>query len=130
MTGPTWAHPPESAVVVNGYGPQRPPVALVGGVVAVVVLAGLEIVEVVGRDDRTVALRAALAAVVALQLPVAWLALRRSPAGAMALLLCGLTAVVAGLAGAGLPIAALGVAVLGLVAASLRWFPPAEPWSS
>lgn len=109
---------------------ERAPLALVVAAVGVVVLAAAEAVYVAGRDDLRPAMRVVLVAGIALQVPCAALALRRSPTAAMALLLCGITAVVAGLAGAAIGLAVVGATVVVLVARSLRWFPEAHPWSS
>lgn len=127
---PSWAAPDESVAIVGRGVRQSPPVALVGAAASVVLLAGLETLEIAGRDDLRPGLRAVLVGMVLLQLPFAWLALRRSPPAAMLLLLCGLSAAVAGVAGAGWPVAVLGVAVVALIGHSLRWFPSVDAWPS
>lgn len=108
----------------------RPPGTLVAAAVGAVALTVLEALAVAGRDDLRPAMRGVLVALVALQVAWAGLALRRSAPAAMVLLLCGLTAVVAGLAGAGAALGLVGAAVVVLVARSLRWFPSVEPWAS
>jgi hypothetical protein len=67
---------------------------------------------------------------IALQLPCAVLALRRSSTAVMILLLCAVMAFVAALAGGALAPAAVALVVLVLTGVSLRWFPTAEPWRS
>jgi hypothetical protein len=127
---PSWLPPDDAGAIGRRVPPSPPPVALVAAAAGVVVLAGLEALEVAGRDDLRPGMRAVLVAVVALQLPWAWLALRRSAAAAMVLLLCGVMALLAGLAGGAWGVAAAGAAVVALVARSLRWFPPVDAWPS
>jgi hypothetical protein len=103
------------------------PGSLALALVGVVALAGLEGAHVVGRDDLRTAMRVLLLVVIAAQLGLVVLALRRSSAGAMGLLLCAATALVASLAGGlGAGAAVLALAVLVLLAWSLRWFPSYE----
>ncbi len=136
---PTWAGPPrvlaadpgartpDAAARTRG---ERAPAALVAAVVGMVGLAGYEVVHVAGRDDLLPAMRGFLLVVLALQVPVALLALRRSTAAAMLLLLCAVTALVASVAG-GLGTtraypAVAAAAVVALLGRSLRWFPTYE----
>lgn len=128
---PSWAVDQAGAAPgTRRLGGGRPAAVLVAAVVAVVLLAALEALEVAGRDDLRPAVRALLIGIVALQLPLAWLALRRSSAAAMVLLLCGVMAVLTGLAGGGWAIAVAGMLVVVLVASSLRWFPTVDAWPS
>jgi hypothetical protein len=124
---PSWAAAVDRA---PHPGPGRPPVTLVAAAGGTVVLAAAEAVHVAGREDLRPALRAALVVGIALQVPFAWLALRRSPAAAMVLLLCAVTAVAASLAAGSVAGSLLAAAVLVLLALSLRWFPTSEPWAS
>jgi hypothetical protein len=126
VTGPSWAVAPAASDVHR----PRPPVALVVAMALLVALAVGEAVFVAGRDDVEPALRVVLVLGIALQVPCALLALRRSPTAAMLSLLCALTALVAALAGGEVLPAVAAVVVLALVARSLRWFPSAEPWAS
>ena len=134
MTGPSWAAatPARSAAAPAGaaVGRGRPPATLVVAMVLLVALAVGEAVYVVGRDDLEPALQVVLVAGIALQLPCALFALRRSPVAVMLALLCALTALVAALAGGDAVPAVAAVIVIVLVARSLRWFPSAEPWAS
>lgn len=125
---PSWALEPEPHRAGAGDRP-RPPGTLVAAAAGALALTVLEALAVAGRDDLRPAMRGVLVALVALQVPWAVLALRRSAPAAMVLLLCGLTAVVAGLAGAGAALGLVGAAVVVLVARSLRWFPSVEPWA-
>lgn len=126
---PSWAAPGGAARRVTP-GPGRPPATLVAAVAGVVALAAVETVQVAGRDDLRAPLRAVLVAGIALQVPCAALALRRSSAAVMVLLLCGVTALIASVAAGELLAALAAGAVLVLIGSSLRWFPTAEPWSS
>lgn len=131
---PSWA--PRTAT--EGKSPPKggalafdsPPASLLGAVVGMVGLAVAEAVHVVGRDELLPAMRAFLLVVVAGQVVAAGLALRRSSAAVMVLLLCATTALVASVAGglgsAGAVAAAVSLAVLALLARSLRWFPGYE----
>jgi hypothetical protein len=124
---PSWAGPAAPAPVAASAEAARPPATLVAAVVGAVGLAVAEGVYVAGRDELRPAMRVFLLVVVALQLPLAVLTLRRSSAGAMLLLLCSVTALVASLAGGlgpGRAAAAVASAVvLVLLARSLPWFP-------
>jgi len=126
---PSWAGPgpTPSATPVDGA---RPPATVIAAVLGAVGLAVAEGVHVAGRDELRPAMRVFLVVVVSLQLPVAVLTLRRSSTGAMLLLLCAVTALVASLAGglgsARAVAAAASTLVLALLARSLRWFPGYE----
>jgi hypothetical protein len=111
-------------------GRERPPLTLVIGMLLVVGLAVAEAVHVAGRDDLRTPVRVMLVFGIGLQLPFAALALRRSSAAVMVLLLCAVTALGASIAGGHVVPAVAAFGVLVLVAVSLRWFPTAEPWSS
>jgi hypothetical protein len=124
---PTWATPAGASVPSAR---PRPPATLVAAAAGVVVLAAVEAAYVAGRDDLQPALRAALTLGIALQLPCAWLALRRSSTAAMALLLCSFTALVACITTGRIVAALAAGGVLALLGSSLRWFPTAEPWRS
>lgn len=127
MSRPSWA----AAAPANVDREQvRPPVALVVAMVLLVGLAVGEAVHVAGRDDLRTPVQVMLVFGIGLQLPFAVLALRRSSAAVMVLLLCAVTALGASLAGGDIVPAAVALAVLVLVAVSLRWYPTAEPWSS
>lgn len=108
----------------------RPPATLIAGVAGMGVLVGAEVAQVVGRDDLTVALRVALVVLLATQVVLAALALRRSAPAVMVLLLCAVTAFATALAGglgdARVVLAAVAVAVVALLGRSLRWFPGYE----
>ena len=127
MSGPSWAAatPATAPSVDRG----RPPLTLVAAMVLLVALAVGEAVHVTGRDDLRPAFRVVLVAGIALQLPCAAFALRRSPVAVMLALLCALSALVAALTGGDVVPAVAAVVVIVLVARSLRWFPSAEPWS-
>jgi hypothetical protein len=124
MTTPSWVGAPRP---VPRSGASRPPATLVVAVVGVVALAVGEAAHVLTRDDLRVPLQVALVAVIAVQLLAGALALRRSSAAAMLLLLCGVTALVASLATGRVVGAVVAGVVLVLLALSLRWFPTYEP---
>jgi CDP-diglyceride synthetase len=126
VTGPSWAMAPAA----SGIDRPRPPLTLVVAMALLVALAVGEAMFAAGRDDVEPALRVVLVLGIALQLPCALFALRRSPVAAMLALLCALTALVAALAGGDVVPALAAIVVLALVARSLRWFPSAEPWAS
>jgi hypothetical protein len=92
-----------------------------------VVLAAGEVVYVATRDDLRVPLQVLLIAVIGLQVLAGAVALRRSSAAAMFLLLCAVTAVVASVATGRIVGAVVAGAVLVLLGLSLRWFPTYEP---
>lgn len=133
MSGrPTWAGPadgpfaPPAARAATG----RPPARLVAAAIAVVAVAAGQVAQVVGRDDLGGGVRAVLLLGLALQAPLAALALRRSPVAAMALLLYGVGGLVAALAAGDAALAVGAGVVLVLLAWSLPSFPSVEPWSS
>lgn len=106
------------------------PVALRAAVAIVAVLAAIEVVHITGRDDLVVGMRAFLIVVVALQVLFAVLTLRRSPIGAVGLLVYQVTVLLAATAGGfgevrG-PLAVGALAVVVLVARSLGAFPTPE----
>lgn len=130
MSRPSWAQAsPDADRPATGVA-ERPPAVLVAASAGVVALTAVEVAVVATRDDLLVPLRAVLVALLGLQVPLAVLALRRSAAATMVLLLCALSAAVASLAAGAVAGAAGAVVVLVLLARSLRWFPAVELWQA
>lgn len=134
---PSWSWQPDrrsrAAAATGGdrrMAARRPPATLLAGMAGTVVLVTAEVAQVIGRDDLTVALRVALVGLLATQVVLAALALRRSAPAVMVLLLCAAsaaaTALAGGLGSARVVLAAVAVAVVALLGRSLRWFPGYE----
>ena len=125
---PSWVTPtgtgrrPRPAADQPGSAP-----TLVAVVVLTTALPAAEVVHVVGRDELVAGLRGFLVLVIALQVPLAVATMRRSAGGALTLLACQVTTIVASLTGGfgdlRLALAAGAALVIGLVAASLKGFP-------